>query len=317
MNCAHELSPRLSRRQLCRCVKHAVLVRILVHLRAKPAAFRVIDTHAGAGRYDLNGPEAARSLEWREGIERLVTASIGVQARGLLAPYLDAIAAFNGPGGLTSYPGSPALVRAFLRPQDRLLACELEPNAAVALARYLAGDRRSKALAIDGWTALHAYVPPKERRGLVLIDPSFEDAGDFARLGQALEAAQRKWASGIYLLWYPIKERRGAGRARAPPAAERHRKGFARRTQPGRDARRQSARGLRARRRQSAVDARRRACDPAAGACGDPLGSVAAAPTASIGWQAKSSFATFPQPWISIFSWLLALTFRLLWGPAE
>ena len=190
-------------------VKHAVLVRILVHLRAKPAAFRVIDTHAGAGRYDLNGPEAARSLEWREGIERLVTASIGEQARGLLAPYLDAIAAFNGPGGLTSYPGSPALVRAFLRPQDRLLACELEPNAAVALARYLAGDRRSKALAIDGWTALHAYVPPKERRGLVLIDPSFEDAGDFARLGQALEAAQRKWASGTYLLWYPIKERVG------------------------------------------------------------------------------------------------------------
>jgi 23S rRNA (adenine2030-N6)-methyltransferase len=110
---------------------------------------------------------------------------------------------------LTSYPGSPALVRAFLRAQDRLLACELEPNAAAALARHLAGDRRSKALAIDGWTALHAYVPPKERRGLVLIDPSFEDVDEFARLGQALEAAQRKWAGGTYLLWYPIKERAG------------------------------------------------------------------------------------------------------------
>jgi 23S rRNA (adenine2030-N6)-methyltransferase len=190
-------------------VKHAVLVRILVHLRAKPAAFRVIDTHAGAGRYDLNGPEAARSLEWREGIERLVTASIGARARILLAPYLDVVAACNGAGGLTSYPGSPAIVRAFLRPQDRLLACELEPSAAAALARYLAGDRRSKALSIDGWTALHAYVPPKERRGLVLTDPSFEDAGDFVRLGQALEAAHRKWANGIYLAWYPIKERAG------------------------------------------------------------------------------------------------------------
>ena len=100
-------------------------------------------------------------------------------------------------------------MRAFLRAQDRLLACELEPNAAAALARYLAGDRRSKALAIDGWTALHAYVPPKERRGLVLVDPSFEDAGDFARLGEALEAAQRKWAGGTYLLWYPVKERAG------------------------------------------------------------------------------------------------------------
>jgi 23S rRNA (adenine2030-N6)-methyltransferase len=190
-------------------VKHAVLARILVHLCAKPAAFRVIDTHAGAGRYDLNGPEAARSLEWREGIERLVTASIGAQARILLAPYLDVVAACNGGGGLTSYPGSPAIVRAFLRPQDRLLACELEASAAAALARYLAGDRRSKALSIDGWTALHAYVPPKERRGLVLADPSFEDAGDFVRLGQALEAAHRKWANGIYLAWYPIKERAG------------------------------------------------------------------------------------------------------------
>jgi 23S rRNA (adenine2030-N6)-methyltransferase len=190
-------------------VKHAVLVRILVHLCAKPAAFRVIDTHAGAGRYDLNGPEAARSLEWREGIERLITASIGAQARILLAPYLDVVAACNGAGGLTSYPGSPAIVRAFLRPQDRLLACELEPSAAAALARYLAGDRRSKALSIDGWTALHAYVPPKERRGLVLTDPSFEDSGDFVRLGQALEAAHRKWANGIYLAWYPIKERAG------------------------------------------------------------------------------------------------------------
>jgi 23S rRNA (adenine2030-N6)-methyltransferase len=190
-------------------LKHAVLVRILLHLRAKPAAFRVIDTHAGAGRYDLAGPEATRSLEWREGIERLVAAPLGEPARLLLAPYLDAIAALNKPGVLTRYPGSPALVRAFLRPQDRLLACELEPNAAAALARYLAGDRRSKALAIDGWTALHAYVPPKERRGLVLVDPSFEDAGDFARLGAALEAAQRKWAGGTYLLWYPVKERAG------------------------------------------------------------------------------------------------------------
>jgi 23S rRNA (adenine2030-N6)-methyltransferase len=190
-------------------LKHAVLVRILLHLRAKPAAFRVIDTHAGAGRYDLGGPEATRSLEWREGIERLVAAPIGEPARLLLAPYLDAIAAFNNPGTLTCYPGSPALARAFLRAQDRLLACELEPNAAAALARYLAGDRRSKALAIDGWTALHAYVPPKERRGLVLVDPSFEDAGDFGRLGAALEAAQRKWAGGTYLLWYPVKERAG------------------------------------------------------------------------------------------------------------
>jgi 23S rRNA (adenine2030-N6)-methyltransferase len=249
-------------------LKHAVLVRILVHLRAKPAAFRVIDTHAGAGLYDLAGPEAARSGEWREGIDRLLGAlsgpgafsgkglprtrsgveagfppksapadlgaidlgaiqgrsrvnprsvkmrptqesgpRIGEGARALLAPYVDAVAAFNDGGRLTTYPGSPALVRAFLRAQDRLTACELEPNAAAALARNLHGDRRSKAIAIDGWTALNAYVPPKERRGLVLVDPPFEEADDFQQLAQGLEAAHRKWASGSYLLWYPIKER--------------------------------------------------------------------------------------------------------------
>jgi 23S rRNA (adenine2030-N6)-methyltransferase len=217
-------------------VKHAVLVRILLHLRAKPAAFRVIDTHAGAGLYDLTGPEALRSLEWRDGIGRLLgafsgkslprtpsgvdsgfpqkmrptqeaTAPIAERARVLLAPYLDAVAARNRGGRLTVYPGSPALVQAFLRGQDRLVACELEPNAAAALAHNLHGDRRSKAVAIDGWTALNAYVPPRERRGLVLIDPPFEDPGDLPRLAQALEAAHRKWPGGTYLLWHPIKER--------------------------------------------------------------------------------------------------------------
>jgi 23S rRNA (adenine2030-N6)-methyltransferase len=188
-------------------LKHAVLARILVHLRGKPAAFRVIDTHAGAGRYDLAGPEASRGGEWRDGIGRLLGAAIGEEARTLLAPYLDAVSACNGGGGLATYPGSPALVRALLRPQDRLIACELEPIAAAVLARYLARDARCKAVAIDGWTALNAYVPPKERRGLVLVDPPFEETGEFARLAQGLEAAHRKWPGGTYLLWYPIKER--------------------------------------------------------------------------------------------------------------
>ncbi len=188
-------------------LKHATLVRILVHLRAKPAAFRVIDTHAGAGLYDLAGPEASRSPEWQGGIQRLLTMPIGAASRELLAPYLDIVNGLNTSGRLASYPGSPAIVRALLRSQDRLIACETEPSAAAALSRYLDGDRRSKALPIDGWTALYAYVPPKERRGLVLIDPPFEDAGDFARLVQGLEAAHRKWAGGTYLLWYPIKDR--------------------------------------------------------------------------------------------------------------
>ena len=189
-------------------LKHAVLVRVLVHLRTKPAAFRVIDTHAGAGLYDLTGPEASRGLEWRSGIQRLLTAaSLSTAARGLLAPYLDIVARLNPAEGLRIYPGSPAITQALLRSQDRLLACEMEPQAAAALARHLAADRRSKQVAIDGWTALNAFIPPKERRGLVLIDPPYEDTGEFPRLAQALEAAHRKWAGGIYLAWYPIKER--------------------------------------------------------------------------------------------------------------
>ena len=188
-------------------LKHAVLARMLVHLLGKPGPFRVLDTHAGAGLYDLTGPEAERGGEWRGGIARLMAAPIDGAAAALLAPYLEAVAALNPAGKLVVYPGSPAVVRAFLRAQDRLVACEREPDAAAALARYLGDDRRSKALALDGWTALNAYVPPKERRGLVLIDPPFEDADEFPRLARALDAAYRKWASGSYLAWYPVKER--------------------------------------------------------------------------------------------------------------
>src|SRR5258705_1072274 len=186
-------------------VKHAVLARILVHLRTKPAAFRVIDTHAGAGLYDLAGPEASRSAEWRAGIQRLLASPLPEQARALLAPYLDVVAALSPGGRLAAYPGSPALARALLRPQDRLIACELEPGAAAALAHNLGGDRRVKLVTIDGWVALNAYMPPVERRGLVIIDPPFEDDGDFMRLARAIEGAHRKWAGGSYLLWYPIK----------------------------------------------------------------------------------------------------------------
>lgn len=188
-------------------VKHAVLGRVLHYLREKPAAFRVIDTHAGAGLYDLAGSEANRSGEWHEGIEKLLGAALPAPAAALMAPYLEVVGALNERGRLTVYPGSPAIVRAWLRPQDRLIACELEPQAADALARNMRGDPRIKTLSLDGWTALVAYVPPKERRGLVLVDPAFEEEYDFTRLARGLAAAHRKWATGIYMLWYPIKGR--------------------------------------------------------------------------------------------------------------
>lgn len=189
-------------------VKHAALARVVAHLREKPAAFRILDTHAGAGLTDLAGPEATRTGEWREGIGRLRAATLDGRVQALLVPYLDAIAACNPDARLTAYPGSPLLVRAWLRSQDRLLACELEPAAASALGRRMRGDARVNVVTIDGWTALSAYLPPKERRGAVLIDPPFEQPGEFARLATGLAVAHRKWATGTYLAWYPIKDRR-------------------------------------------------------------------------------------------------------------
>ena len=173
----------------------------------KPAAFRVIDTHAGAGRYDLSGAEPAAAANG-------ATASSGSGSAALPAERAASARALprcrrraQSRRTLGIYPGSPLIAQSLLRPQDRLIACELEPRSAASLAAALRGDRRAKALAIDGWTALGAYVPPKERRGLVLVDPPFEEAADFVRLAGALAAAHRKWPTGIYMLWYPIKER--------------------------------------------------------------------------------------------------------------
>jgi 23S rRNA (adenine2030-N6)-methyltransferase len=187
--------------------KHAVLAWILTYLRGKPAAFRVIDTHAGEGRYDLFSRDACRSGEWRDGIGPVW--KLRAQRRApyaFLAPYLDVVSEFNPGGELRIYPGSPLICASLLRPQDRLIACELEPRSATLLAAALRGERRAKAVAIDGWTALGAYVPPKERRGLVVVDPPFEDPDEFHRLSDGLATAYRKWPSGIYLAWYPIKE---------------------------------------------------------------------------------------------------------------
>lgn len=188
--------------------KHAVLCRILHYLRSKPAAFRVIDTHAGAGLYDLTSEKAKRGGEWQSGIGKLMEAQLPQPVADLLSPYLEVVRALNERDRLRVYPGSPALARAWLRPQDRLVACELEGKAAAALGRNLSGDIRIKTLTLDGWTALNAYVPPKERRGVVLVDPPFEADSDFTLLVRGLEAAHRKWATGIYALWYPIKGRR-------------------------------------------------------------------------------------------------------------
>ncbi len=187
-------------------VKHAILARILVYLRRKEAPFRFIDTHAGAGRYDLRSPEAKRSPEWREGVARLLTAAPPKPVADLVAPYLEAIGPHDKSGVPESYPGSSALAQALMGPQDRIALCEAHPEEREKLVAALGRDARLSIVGTDGFVALNAYLPPKERRGLVLIDPPFEAPDEAANVEQALARALRKWPSGVYCAWRPIRD---------------------------------------------------------------------------------------------------------------
>lgn len=180
--------------------KHALLTLLLGRLKAKDTPFAVIDTHAGAGVYDVTSAEAQRTGEFARGYAQAAAAL--PQA---LAPYRDAVAALNPDGTTRLYPGSPALALALLRPQDRLVACELHPEDARHLKLALRDDRRAEIHHRDGYQALKAFLPPKERRGLVLVDPPFETPDERRTLVQALATAHARWPTGIYALWYPIK----------------------------------------------------------------------------------------------------------------
>jgi 23S rRNA (adenine2030-N6)-methyltransferase len=186
-------------------VKHATVALILGYLKSKDKPFCVLDTHAGAGRYDLTAEAAGKTGEWRSGIGHL-WGQAGLPPE--LAPYLAAIRRLNraGAGSLRWYPGSPRLARVLLRPGDRLIATELHPVEAQALQREFAGDKQVVIKRMDGYQALKAFLPPTERRGLVLIDPPFEATDELERLVTALKEAHRRWAQGIFALWYPIKD---------------------------------------------------------------------------------------------------------------
>ena len=192
-------------------MKHAILALAIEHLKLKPAPFRVIDTHAGAGHTAIGGDAANRTGEWRDGIGRLLSDSLPPDAAAILQPYLSAIRAANGGSGdrcaeLSIYPGSPQIARSLLRRGDSLVANELHPADHAELARHFAGDPQSKVLGLDGWTALRSLLPPRERRGIVLVDPPFEAPGEFHRLVDGLRDAARRFETGIYLLWYPVKD---------------------------------------------------------------------------------------------------------------
>lgn len=187
-------------------LKHAVLARLVRYLQNKDKAFRVLDTHAGIGLYDLSSEEAQKTGEWQTGIGKLMQAELAAPVADLLEPYLSVVRELNPDGGITLYPGSPKLTRLLLRPQDRLSAMELHPDDARALARQFEGDFQVRVTELDGWLALGAHLPPKEKRGLILVDPPFEIAGEYERLADGLAKAYRRFATGTYCLWYPIKK---------------------------------------------------------------------------------------------------------------
>ncbi|MBM3607166.1 MAG: 23S rRNA (adenine(2030)-N(6))-methyltransferase RlmJ [Alphaproteobacteria bacterium] len=186
--------------------KHIVLTRILAYQMRKDTPLFYLDTHAGIALYDLAEGDAARTGEWREGVARILRAPAPALVADLLAPWLEAAGPGDEQGMPAIWHGSPALAARLLRPQDRMILCELHPQDYRTLARALKGDERVRTVHIDGYTALKAYVPPKERRGLVLIDPPFEARSEFEDVTAALAAAWKKWPQGCYALWYPVKD---------------------------------------------------------------------------------------------------------------
>ncbi len=199
-------------------LKHAVLALVIEHLKLKPAPFRVIDTHAGIGLYDLGGVEAGKTGEWEAGIGRILGRDLAPVAMpaavaACLEPYLAVVrdlnaeraAASGTTPALATYPGSPMLARRLLRKGDVLAVNELHEADRATLAALFDGDARTRVLGIDGWMAVKSLLPPRERRGVLLVDPPFEQPGELGRLERALADAVRRFATGSVILWYPIK----------------------------------------------------------------------------------------------------------------
>lgn len=187
-------------------VKHIALIAALSALARKDKGFCVFDSHAGAGVYDLSGGEAARTGEALGGIARLR----GCEAAGALPPALATYLECTKLEGGTRYPGSSRIAARLLRPQDRLVAIEKNPQEAAALRHALAEFRNARAVEADGHERLPALLPPPERRGLVLIDPPYEAPDEFERTVGLVARAHRRFTTGVYLVWYPIKSRAGA-----------------------------------------------------------------------------------------------------------
>jgi 23S rRNA (adenine2030-N6)-methyltransferase len=183
-------------------LKHAILSLLLEALRRKDKPFFYLDSHAGAGRYDLNSLAARKNREFADGIERILSRG---DAPPELGGYLAAVQSLQGPDKrLRYYPGSPAIARHFLRPNDRMALTELHPADFASLKAWCAGDNQVQVENQDGYQAVKALLPPRERRGLVLFDPAFERKEESTLLLEALQTAYRRWASGVFVVWLPI-----------------------------------------------------------------------------------------------------------------
>jgi 23S rRNA (adenine2030-N6)-methyltransferase len=183
-------------------LKHAVLTEILRRLHEKITPIFMLDTHAGIGTYDLGGIEAGKTGEWEEGIGALMAASPPA-----LADYLALVRAMNPGGPIATYPGSPAIAAALMRPDDRLVLSELHPEDADALRRWAYRKPNVAVHQRDAYEALKAFLPPREGRGLVLVDPPYEKPDEFVRLAKAVVAAAKRWPVGRWMIWHPVKER--------------------------------------------------------------------------------------------------------------
>jgi 23S rRNA (adenine2030-N6)-methyltransferase len=182
-------------------LKHLVLVRVLRYMNAKEKGYRVVDTHAGAGGYSLEGRYAQKKGEFEQGIARLWGRD---DLPAAVADYVDLVRRFNADGGaLRQYPGSPAFAQMLLRPQDQLRLFELHPTDHRILASYLGGAKGVEVHDRDGFDALKSQLPPPTRRGVVLMDPSYEGHGDYGRVVHALREGLSRFAEGVYLVWYP------------------------------------------------------------------------------------------------------------------
>ena len=196
-------------------LKHVVLIMLVEHLKKKPSPFFFVDTHAGRGRYDLSQAESQKSGEYRDGIGRLLE----VRPADLtpeLATYVGLVRQAAGPGrsAITAYPGSPVVVALLRRPSDRLVLVEMEAREADALRDALGRQKLVSIVEGDGYAALKAHLPPRENRGLVLIDPPYESDAEFDRVLAGLELAYERWPTGTYCVWYPVTGRAGPTRFR-------------------------------------------------------------------------------------------------------